>query len=60
MSGYCGTVAPEPMIDRILTLGEAGADYDVLRLERYTDAETFRAESERFATQVILEVGWPP
>ena len=48
--------SPEPMIDRISAMQEAGADYYVLGLGRYTDAGTFRTGIERFAAQVIPKI----
>ena len=47
---------PEPMIDRISAMQEAGANYYVLGLGRYTEADTFRAGIERFAAQVIPKI----
>lgn len=48
--------SPEPMIDRISAMQEAGADYYVLGLGRYTDADAFRTGIERFAAQVIPKI----
>lgn len=47
---------PEPMVDRISAMQEAGASYYVLGLGRYTDADTFRAGIERFAAEVMPEI----
>lgn len=44
---------PEAMVERIAAYRDAGANYYVLGLGRYADAETFRRGAERFATQVI-------
>ncbi len=44
---------PEAMIDRIAAYRDAGANYYVLGLGRYADADTFRRGVERFATQVM-------
>ena len=41
------------MVDRISAYRDAGANYYVLGLGRYPDADTFRRGIERFATQVI-------
>ena len=41
------------MIDRISAYRDAGANYYVLGLGRYPDADTFRRGVERFATQVM-------
>ncbi len=44
------------MIDRISAYRDAGANYYVLGLGRYPDADTFRRGVERFATQVMPKV----
>jgi probable F420-dependent oxidoreductase len=44
---------PEALAERIAAYRDAGANYYVLGLGRYADAETFRRGAERFATQVI-------
>ena len=44
------------MIDRIAAYRDAGANYYVLGLGRYPDADTFRRGVERFATQVMPKI----
>ena len=44
------------MIDRISAYRDAGANYYVLGLGRYPDADTFRRGVERFATQVMPKI----
>ena len=46
----------EPMIDKISAMQEAGANYYILGLGRYTDADTFRDGIERFATEVMPKI----
>ena len=47
---------PEPMIDKISAMQEAGANYYILGLGRYTDADTFRDGIERFAAEVMSKI----
>ena len=48
--------SPEPMIDRISAMQEAGANYYVLGLGRYADSATFRSGIERFAAEVMPKI----
>jgi alkanesulfonate monooxygenase SsuD/methylene tetrahydromethanopterin reductase-like flavin-dependent oxidoreductase (luciferase family) len=48
--------SPEPMIDRISAMQEAGANYYILGLGRYPDADIFRRGIERFATEVMPKI----
>ena len=48
--------SPEPMIDRISAMKEAGANHYVLGLGRYSDAATFRSGIERFAAEVMPKI----
>jgi len=47
---------PESMIDKISAYRDAGANYYILGLGRYPDADTFRRGIERFATQVMPKI----
>ena len=47
---------PVAMLDRIKMVEEAGADYYVLGLGRYEDAESYTRSIDKFAAEVMPKV----